>query len=282
MQHEPELSEGHMSELILTSTPNPGVGLVKLNQPPMNIGHPELFAALERALTELARAEARVVVISSNVPGYFLAHGSLDRIVALLHEGREIGDSQAQLRVMRMLDRGDMVSIAAVDGQAWGGGAELLWACDLRVVSPAASIAQPEVNVGVTPGWGGAAKIARLAGEAAALRMLLDGRPVGGEEAYRLGLAQRLATHQSAEAEALEWAAWLAARPPWALKANKSLIKAQRDLPLKDALPLEVSTFVENASRPETAELMRRVSERYANGANSYVAFGIDGDAPLT
>jgi enoyl-CoA hydratase/carnithine racemase len=264
-----------MSDIVLKSMPSPSVGLLKVNKPPMNVGEPLLFSEMERALADFGAAGVRVVVIASNVPGYFIAHGSLDAIVKLFHDGGEIGDGQAQLRVMRTLDRGDMVSVAAVDGQAWGGGAELLWACDLRVVSPRASIAQPEVNVGVTPGWGGAGKLARLAGESVALRMVLDGRPIDGVEAHRLGLAQRLANGRSAEDEALEWASWLASRPAWALKANKALVKAQRDLPLKDALRLEIETFVENARRTETRDLMRRAIERYDNGGDSLDAFDI-------
>jgi enoyl-CoA hydratase/carnithine racemase len=267
-----------MNGVVQTSMPEPGVGLLRLNNPPMNMGDPPLFSAMERALNEFQAAGARVVVIASSLPGYFVAHGSLERIVGFFEDGADAGqgDVRAQVHVMRTLDRGDMVSIAAVDGQAWGGGAELLWACDLRVVSPQASIAQPEVNVGVTPGWGGAAKVARIAGEAAALRLVLDGRPIDGAEAYRLGLAQRLATGCSAEEEALRWAGWLASRPAWALQANKALVKAQRDRPLKDALRIELGAFAEQAQRPESRELMRRAVERYAAGGDSFDAFDLE------
>jgi enoyl-CoA hydratase/carnithine racemase len=221
-----------------------------------------------------------VVVIGSVVDRFFMAHGSLERILDVFTGGSG-GDVDAQRRVMRELDSGPMVSIAAVDGQAWGGGAELCWACDLRVASPAASFAQPEVNIGLTPGWGGATKVAHLAGEGAALRLVLDGRPISGEEASRLGLVHRVARDQDALSEAIGWAEWIASRPPWALTANKALVKGARTLSLRDGLRKEIETFAECASRPEALALIRDAQARYDAGGDSYEAFGLPAGPPL-
>jgi enoyl-CoA hydratase len=266
-----------MAQHVRWSEPAPGVGRVVLDAPPRNVLGSEDWQAFESALVDLRSRSTRVVVIGSGVDGFFMAHGSLARIVDVF-TGGSAGDVDAQRRVMRELDAGPMVSIAAVDGQAWGGGAELCWACDLRVASPDASFAQPEVNIGLTPGWGGATKVAHLAGEAAALRLVLDGRPISGEEALRLGLVHRVAP--DALGAALGWAAWLAGRPSWALEANKSLVKGARGLSLRDGLRREIEAFAACASRPDALALVREAQARYDAGGDSRDAFGLPPDPP--
>ena len=264
-----------MAEHVKWSQPGPRVGLVLLDAPPRNILDSEAWQQFEQALDELREHGSSVVVVGSSIEGFFMAHGSLRRILDVF-TGGEAGDVDAQRRVLRMLDSGPMVSMAAVDGQAWGGGAELCWACDLRVASPAASFAQPEVNLGLTPGWGGATKVAHLAGEASALRLVLDGRPVAGEEAHQLGLVHRVVDSGNVLEEAIEWAAWLASRPSWALEANKRLVKSARTSSLRDALRKEMETFAECASLPETLALIRSAQERYDAGGDSFDAFGLN------
>jgi enoyl-CoA hydratase len=264
-----------MAQQVRWSEVSPGVGQVVLDAAPRNILDSEGWQELEAALADLRSRDTRVVVIGSAVEGFFMAHGSLERILDVF-TGGSAGDVDSQRRVMRELDAGPMVSIAAIDGQAWGGGAELCWACDLRVASSEASIAQPEVNIGLTPGWGGATKVAHLAGEAAALRLVLDGRPISGDEALRLGLVHRVTRGGEALAEALGWAGWLASRPPWALAANKALVKGGRDQSLRDRLRKEIETFAELASREEVLALVRRAQDRYDAGGGSHDAFGLD------
>ena len=263
-----------MTGQVQVSQPRPGVGQVLLDAPPRNILGSEAWQEIEVALGDLRHGGVRVLVIGSAVEGFFMAHGSLERIIDVF-TGVPAGDVDAQKRVLREIDGGSVVSIAAVDGQAWGGGAELCWACDLRVASAGASFAQPEVNLGLTPGWGGVAKVAHLAGEAAALRLALDGRPISAEEALSLGLVHRVVPRGDALAEAIDWATWLADRPPWALAANKKLVKDTRSLPLRDALRKEIEMFVECASRPESLELIRGAKSRYDAGGDSYDAFGV-------
>jgi len=270
-----------MDEQVRWSEPLPGIGQVLLDAPPRNILGSEAWQRMESALEDLRSRGCRVVVIGSAVDGFFMAHGSLKRIIDVF-TGGSAGDVDAQRRVMRELDTGPMVSIAAIDGQAWGGGAELCWACDLRVASPAASFAQPEVNIGLTPGWGGATKVAHLAGEAAALRLVLDGRPISGEEAWRLGLVHRMARDGDALGEAIGWAAWLADRPPWALTANKALVKGARTLTLREGLRKELETFAACASRPEALQLIREAQARYDAGRDSHDAFGLRADEPAS
>jgi enoyl-CoA hydratase len=257
------------------STPAPGVAAILLDAPPINILGTEVLVELDEVLVELEGNGTRVVVIGSAIEGYFAAHGSLDEIVSFFSGEGVVGDVDAQRRAMWRLDSGPMVSIAAIDGQAWGGGAELAWACDLRVASEDATFAQPEVNIGVTPGWGGISKLAHLVGESTALHLALDGRPISGADAERLGLVHRLVPQRQAIAEAVSWARWLASRPEWALVANKRLVKETRTMTLRDALRKELEVFAECASDPRSMHLIREAVDRYRSGADSYGAFGL-------
>lgn len=263
-------------QVVQVSQPAAGVGQLLVDAPPRNIATPRLWEQVEHALGELRADGVRVVVLGSAVDGYFVGHGSLEGIVGFFTGDEPDGDVQAQHRVARELDRGPVVSIAAVDGQAWGGGAELAWTCDLRVATARASFAQPEVNIGLTPGWGGITKIAHLAGEAAALRLALDGRPVDGTEAHAMGLVHRVVPAGRALAEALDWAEWLATRPAGALEAVKHVTKSIRGMPLRDAFRLELETFAERASHPEVLALIRAAQERYDAGDDSPAAFGLE------
>jgi len=258
------------------SWPGDGVAQILVDAPPFNFTTPALFGEIEHALAQARDGGARVVVLGSAVEGYFLAHGSLENI-AEIFGGRTASaeDAGATTRVLRELDRGPMVAIAAIDGQAWGGGAELSWSCDLRVASRPATFGQPEVMLGTTPGLGGATKIARLVGEATALRLVLDGRPISAEEAYRMGLVHQVVDPGCAVEAAVEWARWLAGRPPWALAACKELVKGARELSLRDALRRDLATFAEYCSRPEVLANIRNAQARYAEGSDSYDAFGL-------
>lgn len=256
--------------------PHQGVAQLLLNSPPNNFLTWELTGRLEEALTQVRDEGYPVVVLGSAVEGYFVAHGHIDSMVNTFAGGREVsGDPSAGIRVQKELDTGPTISIAAVDGQAWGGGAELAWACDFRVASEAATFGQPEVMVGLPPAGGGA-RIARLAGEAVAKQLTIDGRPVSGTDAFRLGLAHRLVPPGEALVAALEWGEWLSGRSEGALAFSKSVIVGGRDLALGDALRQETTRFVERFSNPEVVRLARQVQQRYDGGADSYEAFGVD------
>ncbi|MEX2323116.1 MAG: enoyl-CoA hydratase-related protein [Acidimicrobiia bacterium] len=108
---------------------------------------------------------------------------------------------------------------------------------------------------------------------------MLDGRPITGAEAHRLGLVHRLVPPGTAVAEAIEWASWLVAHPPSALASTKDVITGGRDLPLRDALRRETALFVEAFTKPEVIQQVSRIQARYDNGADSYDAFAIDRDA---
>lgn len=267
-----------MDEVVHVSWPSDGVAQILQDTGPRNFS---TFAANDQllaALGDVREAGARVVVIGSAVEGHFAGHGWLPDVIDTFTGSPATGNPRAGGRAFDLLDAGPMVSIAAVDGQAWGHGAELAWACDLRVASRAATFGQPEVNIGTCPGSGGTVRLTRLVGEATALRLVLDGRPIDADEAHRLGLVHRVVEPGGALPAAVEWAGWLAGRP--GLEACKRAVKGARDLPYREALDHEVSIFIERLSRPDVVGWVRAAQERYDEGADTYGAFGLPGGAP--
>jgi enoyl-CoA hydratase/carnithine racemase len=264
-----------MSAQVQVSHPSDGVVQILLDNGPGNFATAPLHERLDEALTSARQAGARVLVLGSAVDGVFVSHGHIGDIVGNLTGSGELsGDPRAFLRVQKELDTGPMVSIAAMDGQAWGGGFLLALSCDFRVASERTTVGQPEIMAGL-PTAGEAVRIARLAGEAAARRLLLDGRPLPAHEAHRLGLVDRLVPAGQALAEALEWAEWLAGRAPGDLAMDKGLIVGARDLTMTEALKRETSLFVSKFADERTVSRLMEVQRRYDAGADSYEAFGV-------
>jgi len=122
-------------------------------------------------------------------------------------------------RIFEEISETPMISIAVNNGQAWGGGAELSWACDLRIAGESATYGQPEVGLGIIPGAGGTTRLARLIGPTKCLEMILDGRPITATEALQLGAVNKVVADDELRQAAIEWAAHIAQWPAWSLEA---------------------------------------------------------------
>ena len=143
------------------------------------------------------------------------------------HAGRELADRMHGL--LREMERSRIVTIAAVGAVALGGGCELAMACDLRIAAESAMFGQPEINLGIIPGFGGTQRLPRLVGEARALELNLVGDPIAAEDAYELGLANRIVPDQELFDTALAWARKLAGQAPVAIEQIKR-VSASADL----------------------------------------------------
>jgi enoyl-CoA hydratase len=193
----------------------------------VTIDRPETMNALDRPtlgelrdrLAELALdAEARVVVLTGAGGKAFVAGADIKYMSGLgVDEAKswgELGHLCAQL-----LETMPKPTIAAIDGFALGGGCELALACDLRYASSGAKLGQPEINLGIIPGWGGTQRLARVCGLGVAKDLILTGRVMGADEALRIGLVNEV--HDPAIDKALTVAEQLAAKSPLALAAIK-------------------------------------------------------------
>jgi len=135
--------------------------------------------------------------------------------------------------------------IAAVNGYALGGGCELALACHLRIASDRAKFGQPEVNLGIIPGYGGTQRLARLVGAGKAAEMILTGAQVDAAEALRIGLVNKVVPAADLAGEALSLAAGIAAKGQLAVRMSLKAINAVHELPLSEGLRVEAGLFGE-------------------------------------
>jgi enoyl-CoA hydratase len=151
--------------------------------------------------------------------------------------------SLAGQRVFRSLERCGKPVIAAVNGFALGGGCELAMACHLRVASETAKFGQPEVKLGIGPGYGGTVRLPRLVGRGRALELLLTGAMIDAQEALRIGLVNRVVPADRLMAECEAMMQTILANGPLAVRACLELVDAGSDMSLDEALLLEANYF---------------------------------------
>jgi len=259
------------------SFPASHVGLLVIENRPRNFGTPELAVRILEGLQAAADADARVCVLASDTPGYFMAHWSLQSIVdSQIQVQRGVERRPRQPGLFDAIEAMPMIVIAANNGQAWGGGAELSWACDLRIAAESATYGQPEVALGIIPGGGGTTRLARIVGPTRCMGMILDARPITAREALEMGAINRVVPDERLREASITWASEIARWPAWALAACKRSLIEGRDLPLAAARRNEGQIFRDVAGREDALAIMRQSQASYDAGADSYEAIGLE------
>ena len=188
------------------------------------------------------------------------------------------GPADGWFRALAEIASPDLVTIAAISGDCSGGGAELGWACDLRVAEEQAMFRQPEVFLGLSTGIGGTSRLSRLIGRTATAEMIFDGGPMSARRIHELGGLNRVVPRGEAVAVSLAWASRLADRPPGALVAAKKILNNAEEQPLEDALAQEQETFLTTLISEEAAAGMKRASDRFSAGEKVRDVYGEDGE----
>ena len=245
--------------------PDGKVAVATFRRPPRNLMSMAAMTELEGLLGEVAGDEGiQVLVLTGGVPGYFVAHADVEDL-ARIGAGQPVeGDPGSWRRAFALLETMPQPVVAAVDGQAWGGGSELCWACTTRVASTAATFGQPEVLVGIIPGAGGTQRLPRLIGAGRAAELVLSGRVVPADEALRLGMVEAVLPAEGFPAAAVAWAGRFATPPRPAVVAAKRAIVDGLRLPLDEGLRRESALFLECQTRPDTLAIQGEVVQRYA------------------
>lgn len=216
------------------------VAHLELVNPPLNLVTRELTEQLHAALTRLAAAEdVRAVVLSGRGDRAFCAGSDIGEFEGLRGRVAE-GKLLLEKLVYRQLADLPMPTIAAIEGDALGGGLELALCCDLRVASTRAKLGMPEVRLAVIPGSGGTQRLPRLVGPGRAKELILTGRILTADEAERVGLVNRVVPPGKAREAADAIAAEISARGPVAVREAKRLIDAAWDLDLDAGLAAEL------------------------------------------
>jgi enoyl-CoA hydratase / 3-hydroxyacyl-CoA dehydrogenase len=204
-----------------------GVAIAWLANGQMNSISPQVIEDLGKVWRQIkdgggqaAQAPVHALVIASSNPFLFSAGADIKAFTSM-DEGEGEQLIHAAHALLRELGSDGIATIAAVNGLAFGGGCELAMACDVRIAARSATFGQPEIKLGIIPGFGGTQRLPRLVGENKALEMNLVGDPILAEEAFELGLVNRMVEDHELLDTALAWARKLAAQAPIALEQVK-------------------------------------------------------------
>jgi len=241
------------------------VAIVTINRPAkLNALNAPTIAELGLAMEACAAdASVRAVVLTGAGGKAFVAGADITELaVQTPAEGKE--RSAAGQRVFDRLETLGKPVIAAVNGLALGGGCELAMACTLRLAADTARFGQPEVNLGLTPGYAGSQRLPRLVGRGIALELLLTGDMIGAARAYEIGLVNRVVPAAELRAEALKLATTLAGKAPMAVRYVLELVHHGAEMPLAEAQQLEATIFGLISSTDDMKEGTRAFIEKRA------------------
>lgn len=219
------------------------VALLTIDAPPVNVLSAEVLAALGQRLAEVeADPEVRAVVLASAAERAFAAGANIREMVALGPSGARAHGARGQA-LTRQIERSPLPIIAAVNGVCLGGGCEVILACDFVVASEDATFGQPEIVLGIMPGWGGTQRLPHRVGSANARRWILTGRPVSAQDAERQGLVDRVVPRSELLPAAFSLGEELATRAPLALAAAKYALHHAIDPQIDQGLRYELGLW---------------------------------------
>jgi enoyl-CoA hydratase len=244
------------SNLLLEVDEESGVALLTINRADkLNALNRTLLSELSLALDEVAEDErVRALVITGAGSKAFVAGADIAEIAALEDDEAGVEFARYGQGIFSQIERLPIPVIMAINGYALGGGCELALAGDMRIASENAQLGQPEVNLGVIPGYGGTQRLARIIGRDRAKSLIFTGERVGAEEAYRLGLVDRIVPQAELVDEAIKVARNLAGKAPRAIALAKMAINEGISLPLDEAIELEAQLFGQAAATQDRRE----------------------------
>jgi enoyl-CoA hydratase/carnithine racemase len=231
------------------------IAIVTINRPSvLNALNAQTIDELRRVILDLKRDEgARVVILTGAGGKSFVAGADINELaVQTPTGGRE--HALAGQHVLDVIENMGKPVIAAINGYALGGGCELALACTLRIAADTAKIGQPEIALGLLPGYAGTQRLARLVGKGRALEMILTGAPIAADEALRIGLVNRVVAAADLMSEARTLAAQLARSAPIAMRYIISAVNKGVEMPFAEACQYEATLFGLIASTEDMRE----------------------------
>ena len=220
------------------------VAIVTINRPKvLNALSIHTVDELRRAMLSLRHDDAvRAVILTGAGEKSFVAGADINELAAQTPAGgREL--SLRGQHVFDLIEHLGKPVIAAINGYALGGGCELALACTIRIAVDTARIGQPEINLGIIPGYGGSQRLARLVGRGPALELLLTGDQISAADAYRLGLVNRVVTAANLMGEAKKLAHTLASKAPLAVRYILEAVNRGLEMPLREGQAFEATLF---------------------------------------
>ena len=236
------------------------IALLTIDHPPVNSFNTQVVSELDEAVdTLLADDEVKAIVVTGGGTNAFVAGADIPEIKELL-ENPEDGYGEARAFIERgqgvhlKIETATKPVIAAINGFCLGGGLELAMACHMRICSDRARLGQPEVNLGLIPGWGGTQRLARIAGKAKALEMILTGDMITAQEAYRVGLVNKVVPAGAILKEARGLARKIVSKSKFPVAATLRAVTQGLEVTVEEGLEIEKEQFVGLADTEDIRE----------------------------
>lgn len=236
------------------------VAWLTINRPPLNLLGEDTWRELGEALGRAGDDQAaRVVVITGVGDRAFSAGADVKELPLEMGLMESLASAWSLQRLLTRIERFHKPTIAAVNGYALGGGCELAVACTFRIASERAQFGVPEINLGIVPALGGCQRLVRLIGLAWASEMVLTGRRVDAQEAYRIGLANRVVAAPQLQSAVQDFGETLAEKSPAALALALAALRANQEASAQTADLLNSALFTLSSQTEESREARRRL-----------------------
>ena len=221
------------------------IAVLTIDHPPVNSFNTQVTTELDQAIDELfADDEVKAIVITGGGTNAFVAGADIPEILKLLDEpgGLGVASEQGQGLFLK-IERATKPVIAAINGFCLGGGLELAMSCHMRICSDRARLGQPEINLGIIPGWGGTQRLARLVGKGKAIELILTGDMITAQEAYRLGLVNKVVPAGAVLKEAQGLARKIVSKSKVPVAAALRAITEGLNVSIEEGLKIEAQEF---------------------------------------
>ena len=229
--------------------------IITIDHPPANAFDAQTVTELDAAFNECLENPQVKVIIITGAGQFFVAGADINEINKLQSYDDAYRVVRAGQELFNKIERSPKPVIAAINGRAClGGGNELAMACHIRLAEDSVQFGQPEIKLGIMPGWGGTQRLPRLVGKGRALELILGGGNIKAQEAYRIGLVNKVVPVGSVVREAKRWARVLSM---WGAIAMSSIIQAVNeglDMPLEAAIEKEAQLFAKLAETEDMRE----------------------------
>ena len=238
------------------------IGIITMNRPEaLNALSSAVFADLSKALDQVERDEVVYVVIITGAGRAFVAGADIGEMAHMnVEEGlsfSELGNS-----LLMRVDMFPKPTIAAVNGFALGGGCELSMACDIRIASEKAKFGQPEVGLGITPGFGGTQRMPRICGTAHAMELILTADTINAQQALEIGLVSKVVAPDALMDTALELANKIASKAQVAIRAAKQAVRYGIQCDISTAATYEALAFATCFGTEDQKDAMKAFVEK--------------------
>ncbi len=240
-----------------------GVAFLKINRPPVNALGRQLLEEIGKAMDELQNEDsAKAIVIASVIQNVFIAGVDLKEMAQLTTADQMMEVVQRGQAIFNKIEQSQKPVIAAIHGACVGGGQELAMACHIRIASDRTRFAQPEINLGIIPGFGGTQRLVRIVGASRATELILTGDVITPQEALRIGLINRVVSDGALIKTAREMGKKIARFGLPAIRAAMRAIGKGIDAPLENGLAAEAEEFRSLTTTEDMREGIRAFLEK--------------------